>query len=105
MRVFAEKAGVKDAGGTEQYIFSRILAAIMNEAALALGDGVATREDIDVAMVRGTNYPRGPLAWAEDIGHRTVRGLLKSLNDNVVDGRYAPAPLFTEPPTNSLNQD
>lgn len=96
MRVFTEKAGAKDAGGTEQYIFSRILAAIMNEAALTFGGGVATREDIDVAMVKGTNYPRGPLAWAEDIGHRTVRGLLNSLNDTVADGRYEPAPLFAD---------
>ncbi len=96
MRTFVAKAGAEDAAGTEQYIFSRILAAVMNEAALTFADGVAAREDIDLAMVKGTNYPRGPLAWADDIGRRTVRGLLKTLNGSVTDGRYEPAPLFAD---------
>ncbi len=93
---FASRAGVGKAGATEKYVYSRILGAILNEAGLALDEGVATREDIDVAMQMGTNYPKGPLAWADQIGHRTVRGVLKALNESVGDGRYAAARLFAE---------
>ena len=94
MLTFTYKAGAVETNSTEQYIFSRILAAIINEAGLAFGEGVATSEDIDIAMTKGTNYPKGPLAWADEIGHRNVRGVLKALNDTVQDGRYEPAPLF-----------
>ena len=47
-------------------------------------------------MMKGTNYPKGPLAWADEIGHRTVRGLLKLLNDGVDDNRYEPSALFAK---------
>jgi 3-hydroxybutyryl-CoA dehydrogenase len=76
---------------TEQYIFARVLAAIVNEAALALDSGVATREDIDIAMKLGTNYPRGPLEWAELIGRHTTASLLRAMNGQVDDGRFRPA--------------
>ena len=94
MRNFCTRAGVIDAGTTEQYVLSRVLAAIMNEAGRAYGDQIATSDDIDTAMIRGTNYPKGPLAWADEIGHRNVRGLLKSLNEQTTDRRYDPAPLY-----------
>ncbi len=96
IEAFAKRAGVSKAGMTEQYAFARILAAILNEAALALEEGVATREDIDIAMKLGTNYPKGPLAWADEIGPRNVRGLLKALNEAVGDNRYAPAKMFVD---------
>jgi 3-hydroxybutyryl-CoA dehydrogenase len=83
-------------GSTERYILARILGAVINEAALALSDRVASREDIDIAMTKGTNYPIGPLTWADKIGLRTVRGVLKALNGKVSDGRYEPAPWFAE---------
>ena len=87
VRAFAERAGARNAGSTEQYVFARILSAILNEAALALDEGVASREDIDIAMQKGTNYPKGPLAWTDEIGPRTVRGLLKGLSETVAPGR------------------
>jgi 3-hydroxybutyryl-CoA dehydrogenase len=96
VRAFAERAGARNAGSTEQYVFARILSAILNEAALALDEGVASREDIDIAMQKGTNYPKGPLAWTDEIGPRTVRGLLKAVNDGVGDKRYAPAQSFAD---------
>jgi len=96
MREFCARAGCERAGATEQYVICRILAAILNEAAFAFGDGVATRADIDVAMIKGTNYPKGPLAWTEEIGPRTVRGVLKGFNDSYRDGRYSPAVMFAE---------
>lgn len=94
IKVFSERCGATGAGTTEQYILARVLAAILNEAALALDEGVATREDIDTAMKLGTNYPKGPLAWSDEIGPRTVRGLLTELNSTVALDRYLPAQWF-----------
>jgi len=94
MLAFCVRAGAVDASSTEQYVFCRILAAVINEAGLAYSAGVASSDDIDTAMIKGTNYPKGPLAWADEIGHRTVRGVLTGLNAHTGDGRYAPAPLF-----------
>ena len=94
MRAFADRAAAATAGTTEQYVFARILAAILNEAALALDDGVASPEDIDTAMKLGTNYPKGSLAWCEEIGPRTVRGLLAELDSTVAPGRYPSARWF-----------
>lgn len=91
VRAFAERASTSRMGTTEQFIFARILGAILNEAASALDAGVASSGDIDLAMLKGTNYPKGPLAWAEDIGHRTVCGVLRAMNDHTGDGRYEPS--------------
>ena len=88
------RSGAVNASSTEQYVFCRILAAILNEAGLAFSQGVAGADDIDTAMTKGTNYPKGPLAWADEIGHNTVRGVLKTLNEQTGYGRYEPAPLF-----------
>jgi 3-hydroxybutyryl-CoA dehydrogenase len=46
----------------------RVISCIVNEAFLALSEGVATGEDIDEAMKLGANYPKGPFEWAEEIG-------------------------------------
>lgn len=94
MLVSSVRAGAVDAGSTEQFMLCRILGAIINEAGLAYEEGIASSDDIDIAMTKGVNYPAGPLALADEIGHRTVRGLLKALNGSVADGRYEPAPLF-----------
>jgi len=96
MLAFCARAGASHAGSTEQYVFARILAAIMNEAAFAFDEGVASSDGIDLAMQKGTNYPKGPLAWADEVGHRTVRGVLRALNQSAGDGRYEPARLFQQ---------
>jgi 3-hydroxybutyryl-CoA dehydrogenase len=74
----------------------RILAMIMNEAAYALGEGVASVRDIDIAMKLGTNYPKGPLKWADEIGLDLVFNILKSLDASLGDERYHPAPLLRQ---------
>ncbi len=91
VRLFCDKA--TDAGGsiTEQYVFARTLAAVINEAALAVDEGVASPADIDTAMKLGTNYPKGPLEWAEQIGRRTCRFLLEKLDEQTPDHRFTPA--------------
>lgn len=50
------------------FIFDRILVMLINEAAEALYRGIASREDIDLAMTLGVNYPKGLLAWADETG-------------------------------------
>ena len=75
-------------------IEARILAAIVNEAAWAVADGVATPAAIDTAMRLGTNWPDGPLAWGERIGLASVVHTLDALHALVPDGRYGVAPLL-----------
>jgi 3-hydroxybutyryl-CoA dehydrogenase len=75
-------------------IEARILAAIVNEAASAVADGVATPEAIDTAMRLGTNWPEGPLAWGERIGLPPVVHTLDALHAAVPDGRYRVVPLL-----------
>ncbi len=96
MWAFTSKGGLDRASATEQYVFCRILSAIINEAGFAFEDGVASRKDIDLAMVKGANYPKGPLSWSDDIGHRTIRGVLKALNRVFPGGRYKCAAPFWE---------
>ena len=75
-------------------IEARILAAIVNEAASAVADGVATPDAIDTAMRLGTNWPEGPLAWGERIGLASVIHTLDALHAAVPDGRYRAVPLL-----------
>lgn len=79
---------------SEPQIEARILAAIVNEAASAVADGVATPEAIDTAMQLGTNWPEGPLAWGERIGLSSVVNTLDALHASVPDGRYRVEPLL-----------
>ena len=73
---------------------ARILATLVNEAASAVADGVATPEAIDTAMRLGTNYPSGPLEWGERIGLDHVVHTLDALHEAVPDGRYRVVPLL-----------
>jgi 3-hydroxybutyryl-CoA dehydrogenase len=79
----------------QKYIFSRVLGGIMNEAMWATTEHIATSEDIDTAMKMGTNYPQGPLEWAEKIGIEKVQCLLAALNETVADDRFASPPFGT----------
>jgi 3-hydroxybutyryl-CoA dehydrogenase len=78
----------------EQQIAARILAAIVNEAASAVAEGVAAPEAIDTAMRLGTGYPTGPLEWGERIGLSHVVHILDALHASVPDGRYRVVPLL-----------
>jgi 3-hydroxybutyryl-CoA dehydrogenase len=53
---------------------------IVNEAFIALKEGVSTKEEIDIAMKLGTNYPYGPFEWAEKIGTERIKNLLSKLS-------------------------
>jgi len=70
-------------------IAARVIAMIINEAYFAYQDGISSKEEIDVAMKLGTNYPYGPFEWAKKIGLHNIYYLLKALSNN--DTRYIPA--------------
>ena len=63
-------------------IAPRVLAMIINEAYFALKEGVSTKEEIDIAMKLGTNYPMGPFEWSARIGLEKIGRLLDKLNEN-----------------------
>ena len=75
-------------------VFPRVLCMIINEAAFALMEGVASAEDIDTAMKLGTNYPLGPLEWADRIGLDQVLSVVEGLQAEYGEDRYRPAPLL-----------
>lgn len=71
------------------FISARPLAMIINEAFFALGDNVSTKNEIDIAMKLGTNYPYGPFEWASIIGEKNILSLLRKLAEK--DSRYIPS--------------
>lgn len=75
----------------------RSIAMIINEAYFALGEDVSTKEEIDIAMKLGTNYPYGPFEWADKIGVKNIYLLLMALQKT--SNRYAPAPLLIKEAT------
>ncbi|MDP2384988.1 MAG: 3-hydroxyacyl-CoA dehydrogenase NAD-binding domain-containing protein [Bacteroidota bacterium] len=73
-----------------KYIFNRIVCMLINEAYDALNLQVASKEDIDLAMTKGVNYPKGLLAWAEEIGLKNVLSTLQNLYEEYNEDRYRP---------------
>ncbi len=71
-----------------EMIQNRIIAMLINEAYDALYYGVASAEDIDLAMTRGVNYPKGLIAWGEEIGLSTVSTRLSKLYETYQEERY-----------------
>lgn len=70
---------------------AKSLFLIINEAYYMLEEGMATKEDIDLAMKLGTAYPEGPFAWCQQIGPRHVYEVLKNLYEATGQNRYVPA--------------
>jgi 3-hydroxybutyryl-CoA dehydrogenase len=73
-------------------VLERIVCQVINECAFALGEGVGSAQNIDTGMVLGLNYPRGPLAWADEIGLDHILAVLDGLCDEYREARYRPAP-------------
>jgi 3-hydroxybutyryl-CoA dehydrogenase len=82
--------------GLGRTIVMRILAMLINEAADALFWGVASRDDIELAMTKGVNYPQGLLAWADEIGLAAVLDRLRELQSEYGEDRYRPSPLLVK---------
>jgi 3-hydroxybutyryl-CoA dehydrogenase len=72
----------------------RVLCMIINEACYTLQEGTASKEDIDLGMKLGTNYPFGPFEWANKIGIANVYELLEAVYADTKDERYKICPLL-----------
>lgn len=75
-------------------ILHRIVCMLINEAADALYLGIASRDDIDLAMTTGVNYPKGLLKWADEIGISRVVESLDRLHEEYHEDRYRCSPLL-----------
>jgi 3-hydroxybutyryl-CoA dehydrogenase len=75
-------------------VMPRIVGMIINEACYTLQEGTATVNDINMAMKLGTNYPWGPLEWANKIGLSAVYSLLEAMHADTKDERYKICPLL-----------
>ena len=75
-------------------IFERILVMLINEAIDAVFMQVASPQDIDLAMTKGVNYPKGLLSWAQEIGLENVLAKLETLFQEYGEDRYRPNPLL-----------
>jgi 3-hydroxybutyryl-CoA dehydrogenase len=77
-------------------IFTRVISMLINEAVDAYAAGVASRDDIDTAMQKGVNYPKGLLRWGDELGLGSVRDTLQELVSKTGDERYRPTGLLIE---------
>jgi 3-hydroxybutyryl-CoA dehydrogenase len=79
-------------GDAPGLVLGRMVCQVINECAFALAEGVGSAEDIDVGMVLGMNYPRGPLAWADEMDVEHVLNVLQGLHGLYSEERYRTAP-------------
>jgi len=75
-------------------IFERIIVMLINEATDALFLNIASREDIDLAMTNGVNYPKGLLKWADELGLDFVLNSLENLFQEYGEDRYRPSAML-----------
>lgn len=76
------------------FVAPRVISMIINEAYLALEEGVSSKNEIDTAMKTGTNYPYGPFEWARKIGLKNIYQLLVRLTDQ--NKQFQPAALLQQ---------
>lgn len=77
-------------------VFPRVVSMIINEAVQVYSEKIASKEDIDTAMKLGTNYPFGPLEWADRIGIELIYNVLIALQRDFGEDRYRPHPAMKE---------
>ncbi|KQR93759.1 3-hydroxybutyryl-CoA dehydrogenase [Chryseobacterium sp. Leaf180] len=77
-----------------QQIFLRIISMLINEAVEAKRLGFASDEDLELAMQKGVNYPKGLLAWGKEIGYSKISKTLQNLYEEYQEERYRQSPLL-----------
>ncbi|MGD1045199.1 MAG: 3-hydroxyacyl-CoA dehydrogenase family protein [Bacteroidota bacterium] len=77
-------------------VLPRMLCRIINEAAFAITEDIATPQDIDTALKLGVNFPFGPFEWAEQIGLKQVYAVLMALHTDLQEERYRVTPLLKQ---------
>lgn len=77
-----------------QQIFLRIISMLINEAVEAKRLGIASDEDLELAMQKGVNYPKGLLAWGKEIGYSKISQTLQNLYEEYQEERYRQSPLL-----------
>ena len=95
----AGKVEVKEealAPNTFERIQERIVAMLINEASDAAYLHIASPQDLEVAMTKGVNYPKGLLAWADEWGIQEVINVLESLRQRYGEERYRVSPLLRD---------
>jgi 3-hydroxybutyryl-CoA dehydrogenase len=75
-------------------IVRRVVAMLVNEAVDVIHWRIATPDDVDLAMTKGVNYPRGPLAWGNELGLDQVLAEIDRLRAESGDDRYRASPLL-----------
>ena len=85
---------LKENSEKAQQIFDRIIVMLINEAADALFLNIASAKDIDNAMTKGVNYPKGLLAWANELGINWVVNKLDDLYNEYHEDRYRCSPIL-----------
>jgi len=77
-----------------EMIFMRIISMLINEAVEAKRLGIANDEDIETAMQKGVNYPKGLLNWGKEIGYPKISEVLQNLYEEYQEQRYRQSPLL-----------
>lgn len=90
----AEKPVAQKDDALYQQIFLRIISMLINEAVEAKRLGIANDEDIELAMQKGVNYPKGLLNWGKEIGYSKISETLQSLYEEYQEERYRQSPLL-----------
>jgi 3-hydroxybutyryl-CoA dehydrogenase len=73
-------------------IVNRVVAMLINEAADAVYRGIGSESDVETAMLKGVNYPKGLLAWGREWGWTKVRDQIEALRERTGDPRYRVCP-------------
>ena len=82
-------------------IQERIVAMLINEAADAAYLQIASPQDLEVAMTKGVNYPKGLLQWCNEWGVTKALGILEGLHNRYGDDRYRPSPILRDMAANN----
>jgi 3-hydroxybutyryl-CoA dehydrogenase len=80
---------IRDSTG---FVAQRVVATIVNIGCDIAQQGIATPEDIDLAVTLGLGYPRGPLALGDSLGAATILTILRNIQSALGDPRYRPSP-------------